>query len=403
MAWLDQSAEQQRRVRELVKLFSQAESRDELGIGQIRDVFSDRLFPGTSVIQTRARYFLFVPWMFTRHEKAGRSGPDVLRRVQDSERRFIAALKAAGEDRGVIGIRAGIGVKILPSAIYWSGLTRYGILTQPLAADEVGAGRSRAEVDPGAADELVVRPTSPWHRELPNPPEGFPDEIQGGFTLTPAEAAWFREIVDASAPGSLLAHLLQSPYAPTGDAPWEDPVVRSVDDKTLALVEDARRFSLVMHGAALLYNLLLAEAYRKCRFNAIEEQADAYGEQLEDWAEHIESDRSALRSWDLPTWWSEVLAHNPRITPNSRKFVTDWMELARSGDLAQIGANKDARTLVANREFSQKKAQSRLRNERLLRTWTGASGARPLTFRWPTVKDLVTDVVNAREVDGASA
>lgn len=158
-----------------------------------------------------------------------------------------------------------------------------------------------------------------------------------------------------------------------------------------------------MHGAALLYNLLLAEAYRKCRFNAIEDQADAYGEQLEDWAEHIESDRSALRSWDLPTWWSEVLAHNPRITPNSRKFVTDWMELARSGDLAQIGANTDARTLVANREFSQKKAQSRLRNERLLRTWTGASGARPLTFRWPTVKDLVTDVVNAREVDGASA
>jgi len=139
MAWLDQSAEQQRRVRELVKLFSETESRDELGIGQIRDVFSDRLFPGTSVIQTRARYFLFVPWMFIHHAKSRRTGPDVLRRVQESERRFIEVLKAAGEDRGVIGIRAGVGVKILPSAIYWGGLTRYGILTQPLAADEIGA------------------------------------------------------------------------------------------------------------------------------------------------------------------------------------------------------------------------------------------------------------------------
>lgn len=36
---------------------------DELGIGSIRDTFSDELFPGTSTIQTRARYFLFVPWI----------------------------------------------------------------------------------------------------------------------------------------------------------------------------------------------------------------------------------------------------------------------------------------------------------------------------------------------------
>ncbi|WP_408647239.1 DUF6361 family protein [Tessaracoccus coleopterorum] len=37
---------------------------DELGIGQIRDVFSNVLFPGTSVTQTRARYLLLVPWAF---------------------------------------------------------------------------------------------------------------------------------------------------------------------------------------------------------------------------------------------------------------------------------------------------------------------------------------------------
>jgi hypothetical protein len=47
-------------VREMVALFSQHESRDELEIGQIRDFFSDLLFPGTSVIQTRARYYLLV-------------------------------------------------------------------------------------------------------------------------------------------------------------------------------------------------------------------------------------------------------------------------------------------------------------------------------------------------------
>ncbi|MGH3706350.1 MAG: DUF6361 family protein, partial [Agromyces sp.] len=56
VAWLDTSTDEQRRVREVIALFSQQESRDELGIGQIRDALSDHLFPGTSVLQTRARY-----------------------------------------------------------------------------------------------------------------------------------------------------------------------------------------------------------------------------------------------------------------------------------------------------------------------------------------------------------
>ena len=37
---------------------------DELGIGVIRDSFSDTLFPGISTIQTRAKYFLTIPRIF---------------------------------------------------------------------------------------------------------------------------------------------------------------------------------------------------------------------------------------------------------------------------------------------------------------------------------------------------
>ncbi|MFE9182741.1 DUF6361 family protein [Micromonospora haikouensis] len=58
LSWLDTSREDQQRMRELLKLFSDTESRDELGIGQVRDAFSDLLFPGTSVLQNRARYLL---------------------------------------------------------------------------------------------------------------------------------------------------------------------------------------------------------------------------------------------------------------------------------------------------------------------------------------------------------
>ena len=64
IAWLDVSAEQQRRVRDIIRMFEEPGTWDELGIGPVRDAFSEQLFPGTSVIQTRARYFLFVPWAF---------------------------------------------------------------------------------------------------------------------------------------------------------------------------------------------------------------------------------------------------------------------------------------------------------------------------------------------------
>ena len=54
LTWLDVSAEQQRRVRDMIRLFEEPGTRDELGVGPVRDAFSELLFPGTSVIQTRA-------------------------------------------------------------------------------------------------------------------------------------------------------------------------------------------------------------------------------------------------------------------------------------------------------------------------------------------------------------
>ncbi len=78
LTWLDVSAEQQRRVREIIRLFEEPGTRDELGIGPVRDSFSELLFPGTSVIQTRARYFLFVPWHFQEADRLGYRGQALL-------------------------------------------------------------------------------------------------------------------------------------------------------------------------------------------------------------------------------------------------------------------------------------------------------------------------------------
>ena len=63
-SWLSYSEEERERTRDLISQFSERDTRDELGIGRIRDAFADLLFPGTTTIQTRVKYFLIIPWMY---------------------------------------------------------------------------------------------------------------------------------------------------------------------------------------------------------------------------------------------------------------------------------------------------------------------------------------------------
>src|SRR6202035_6164310 len=63
-AWLDFNTAERERTQRILALFEERETRDELGLGAIRDSFADHLFPGTSTIQTRLRYLFFVPWIY---------------------------------------------------------------------------------------------------------------------------------------------------------------------------------------------------------------------------------------------------------------------------------------------------------------------------------------------------
>lgn len=56
--WVATDAEQRRRMMEVVDQFRDSTTIDDLGLGGIRDAFSDTLFPGTSTLHTRIRYAL---------------------------------------------------------------------------------------------------------------------------------------------------------------------------------------------------------------------------------------------------------------------------------------------------------------------------------------------------------
>jgi hypothetical protein len=46
--WLDYSERERQKMLEVVDLFKERDTRDELGIGAVRDAFADQFFPGTA-------------------------------------------------------------------------------------------------------------------------------------------------------------------------------------------------------------------------------------------------------------------------------------------------------------------------------------------------------------------
>ncbi|SBT52820.1 hypothetical protein GA0070611_5807 [Micromonospora auratinigra] len=389
LSWLDSSRDDQSQMRELLKLFSDAESRDELGVGQVRDAFSDLLFPGTSVLQTRARYLLIVPWCFQEAQRRGLRGERLSAQVDGTERKVIAALLRGADTEGVIGRRAGVGVRILPSTIYAAALLRYGIRTgdDDIADRRVTSGSSEA-------DELADQSSGPWHATLPTAPANFPNEVDGGLTLPPQEARWLRERLLAAAPDTLLAFLLQPEHRPVadGDVPWE-PAALAAPEPVGSVVRDAQRFSLAMHGAALLYNLLVAERYEQAGLTEHENPADGYREALREWSDRVAA-LPGLKGWQRSGMWARVIEQNPRIATNAaaRQFIERWLDAVTSGAAGDAAIDRGLRALVDERERSVKKGQSRLVNDKLLRTWSGASGSRQLVFRWPQVRRILADI-----------
>lgn len=388
LSWLDVSAEQQRRVREIISLFEVPGTRDELGIGSVRDSFSETLFPGTSVIQTRARYFLFVPWHFQAGARRGLRGADLLAFVDRQQRQLIKKFKQGPSMEGLIGRVAGERVKTLPSTIYWNGLTRLGILTAPMTARTVATMSVAVDDEP---DELSLRRTGAWHPTLPAPPAGFPDADSGGFALTAEEASWLEERILNRASGTLLASLVNGQLLSASATPWEEPATLEAPSEPREVLDLARRFSSSIHGAALLFNLLIAEKYEAAGFTRFESPTDEYRGRLAVWSTTV-ADSLADSLPDPNQLWDLAAKAGQRVPPSTRQFIEHWLRLIGDGRTAQAADRVDLRSLVAGRVAKLRGPRSLLANEKLLAQWGGTSGSDPLVYRWGTVHRLVLDI-----------
>lgn len=158
---------------------------DELGIGQIRDGFADRLFPGTSTIQTRAKYFFLVPYLAMELERERDLTPKAfLERLNKMELDLIEPLKQSGET-GVIGATAGRKLQGKPSSIYWAGLRTFEMFRYPHLSLEDYA-RAVCAVNQELADQRALgRGTAGDKTEDDH--DAYQSRVLGGFWHCPTK------------------------------------------------------------------------------------------------------------------------------------------------------------------------------------------------------------------------
>jgi hypothetical protein len=174
------------------------------------------------------------------------------------------------------------------------------------------------------------------------------------------------------------------------DRAWEHLRGGSFEDAHRELVENARLFTEVTTGAMLLYNYQLALLREKPGQKAlVKEHLDS----RDIWASSLPI--RAIREWDLGRFWELVMGQGRVADYRTRRFVETWISLVKTGH-RDLFRSEEARALVKAREMAVKKGRSRFSSPSSLEQWSGHSGLREYVYRWPTVKDLINDLVQAK-------
>ena len=173
-------------------------------------------------------------------------------------------------------------------------------------AEQVAQDRERSKIGDDA--ERTPEPGAvTWHPRLPQRPDDFPDEAD--FVLSDEEASFLLDRIQRSHPSSLLAHLTLHCAPADVFAPWEHPDKAGFSSEHIELLDHARRFSVVMHGSALVYNIALAEEREWT------DKADEHRETLRQWADGLNV--AEVRDWSLASLWKLTLGHGHSISSDT--------------------------------------------------------------------------------------
>jgi hypothetical protein len=206
------------------------------------------------------------------------------------------------------------------------------------------------------------------------------------------EARYLKECIQIKHSNSFLAKLVQADFFDRADFPWQSHLLYRPSESGQLKTEvwHARNFSETIHGAALLYNLLLSKA----RDNA--QWVDDYEQRFKKWIKLMRSREIDFSVWysTLDEFWNLTPFQDSTIPRLTQAFVNDWLKLSFvSPGYEKLMTNQSARRLIAAREYQLKRNRARLENKRALEMWRGMSGTQQLSYRWRTVSTFVSDIL----------
>ncbi len=406
LGWIDFSSKDRNLVKQALAMLTEPGTLDELGIGQIRDAFSDVLFPGISTIQTRAKYFITVPRILRDYmalqpsqQKKYSSLEDYLQRQENSVAQILDKVHQENEP-GIIGrtrVTSG-GVDRRPAVIYWSGLRILGLVQTKLSLRDFcrqldSGASSEALIDSGlseGSDDLDCMKGRPLV-SLPDYLEAWKEEGTLNLQLSCKEAEFlkgrFVETPDiaSSVPAQLFKHDLVDnallDNANSGNTAFDllvDVLKTSdvVDLTCQSYLRVAQEFSLAMEGPHLRYNILLNKEFTEC----VKKYEEEYGQ----WLEKVR--RLNLFDEDSSSRWLEFASRDKRrsIKKSSQQFVRGCCAYYQgAGSVSRLD------DLVFNQAKDNKGQRSWLKRGLEKEQWLGI---RRLDYRWGTAKNIIRDI-----------
>jgi len=396
IGWLDFDTAASERVATLLRSLEEPSTLDVLGLGTVRDAFADMLSPGTSTVQTRLRYFIFLPWIFQRLDAERVPPAQFTRRLREAETKLIDCLRHLGPRQGVIGRVAGRELKRMPSDVYWGSMVAWDIRRRDMSIAEYGQwATERRRLRPERDDDgnATEAPVSMW-AALPAPPENFLDS-NITFELEPEEAQVLTDGIRRRHRDTLIAVLSARPDLSLDgiDYPWLVPEPE-LPSRLAEVLHHARCFSELTLGPQLVYNLLLArEASLELGWETKELEDDQLG-QLEDWSRLVMSRHGALDQWaDHPGEFWQILA-GYGISGTTQHFWNDSIQRVMD-DPRRFAEDPMVHRLIRERERRLKSKRARLSYRAALENWHKAPVGGQLDYRWGITKTYLQDLAAA--------
>lgn len=394
LGWIDFSKDERNKVLNVIHLLDEPGAVDEVGIGAVRDAFADLFFPGTSTVQTRAKYFLIVPYVLM-EAGSGKYGSDlntILRKIDNEERSCRDILIKTSND-GVIGsLVPRSWVLRTPSNIYWNGIKRMGIFKEDLSVKEY-------------IHQSIIQRSLKKAREYGNrekdAEENEKDDIDAGditsiqfwslgdtyhsnwrekltIELLPEEAIFLKSQIITNQRSSLFAFILKNnisldKYGSFG-ALSED-IKDEVDPDLRYMMGVANDFNNLVSIITTRYNLIV--------FDGQNERA------RENWAV-LSMDLKRRSEVDLKAIFNRLSIRNIKL----KTFLLRIQEAIQAGDIAAVD------DLIIKREVSLKGAK-RAKTSRVgeyKEQSVGWIGIDILDYRYTPTKRIIKDIMNAEVV-----